>query len=192
MWIPWNTCQCRRNEPRSLGKYVASYRLWNEFWLCSNVCIYCVQVCVCVCVCVCAASHLELSCVPVSRWGWGCKIQDRPVKEAPLLFGGLEAHFLVAPTRGMCSTIWPMSWYDCWSLLIMPIGISFFWMWGMIPIWFCSKHSMFQGNIPHPTSIPTFKGQDYFRKPELSVEQWPNWATNWLGKSYRHETIHKS
>lgn len=59
----------------------------------------------------------------------------------------------------------------------MPIIISILCILGMIPIWFCSKlvnTPCFKGTSP--TSVPkilAFKGQDYFRKPELTVEQWP-------------------
>lgn len=57
--IPWNMCQCRRNELTSLSMLCCEI---YKFWLCSNVCICNVPVC------VCAASHIKLSCVPVSKW----------------------------------------------------------------------------------------------------------------------------
>lgn len=148
--IPWHMCQCRRNELTSLSMLCYT---GCEINLTLLQCVYMQRTCVC----VCSKSY---------------QVVVRPC---------FKMNFLVAPTRGMYSTIWPISWYDWWFLLIicrhMPIIISILCILGMIPIWFCSKlvnTPCFKGTST--TSVPNilaFKGQDYFRKPELTVEQWP-------------------
>lgn len=144
--IPWNMCQCRRNELTSLSMLCCEI---YKFWLCSNVCICNVPVCVCVqqVISSCRASLFQNE--------FSCCSNTRDVFN-------YSANFLV---RLVILT------YH------MPIIISILFILGMIPIWFCSKlvnTPCFKGTSP--TSVPNilaFKGQDYFRKPELTVEQWP-------------------